>query len=282
MIRGLYTGASGMVAQMHRMDAVSNNLANIDVTGYKRDTAVHKAFPQLLIRRMNDDGVHSFPFGSVDSMPIVGMLGTGVELNEIFTVFEQGPLKETGNVFDLALEGSGFFSVESKGEERFTRNGSFLLNNDGFLVTKGGDMVMGERGYIRLKMNNFVIDEDGNVYQNARFGDDPTRLVSIEENEWEDIELVDRLRIVDFKRTRYLMKQGNSYWKGTRESGPPEISEGDDRPKVRQSFLEGANVNPVQEMVHMIEVQRTYEANQKLIQTEDGLLGKLINEAVKA
>ena len=138
MIRGLYTGASGMVAQMHKMDAISNNLANVDLTGYKRDTSVHKAFPQLLLRRTNDDGVYNFPPGSIDTAPIVGTLGTGVELNELYTVFEQGALKQSNNPFDLALEGEGFFTVLTPQGERYTRNGSFLIDNNGTLVTKEG------------------------------------------------------------------------------------------------------------------------------------------------
>ena len=77
MIRGLYTGASGMVVQQNRLDEIANNLANVDLTGYKKDTAIEKAFPELLIRRMSDDGVYRFPMGSVDTTPIVGRLGTG-------------------------------------------------------------------------------------------------------------------------------------------------------------------------------------------------------------
>jgi flagellar basal-body rod protein FlgF len=78
MIRGLYTGASGMVVEMHRMDAIANNLANVDTTGYKEDLGVSKAFPELLIRRMNDDGLYKFPFGSMEVAPVVGKLGTEI------------------------------------------------------------------------------------------------------------------------------------------------------------------------------------------------------------
>jgi flagellar basal-body rod protein FlgG len=281
LIRGLYTGASGMVAQMRRLDTIANNLANVDLNGYKRDTVINKAFPEMLIRRMNDDGMFVFPLGSIDTTPIVGKLGTGVELNEVFTVFTQGSLKQTENPFDLALEGEGFLSVLLPDGERYTRNGSFLLNDEGYLVTKHGEFILGENGPIKVKKNNFVIDQDGVIYQNATFSGDERRLVSLEENEWENLERVDRLKIVDFKRLRYLKKMGNSFWRDTEESGPAEIAVGDRRPKVRQGFLESSNVNVVTEMVRMIEVQRTYEANQKMIQTQDSLLGRLINEALR-
>lgn len=281
MIRGIYTAASGMVAQMHRMDSISNNLANVGLTGYKRDTAIHKAFPELLLRRMNDDGVYKFPLGSVDTTPIVGTVGTGTELNEVFTVFTQGGLQQTENPFDLALEGEGFFAVDTPAGERYTRNGSFLINEQSFLVTKNGEFVLGENGPIKIKKHNFVIDQDGVIYQNSTFAEDDGRLVSLEENEWENLERVDRLRLVDFQRKRYLKKVGNSFWRSTEESGAAEIAAPGKRPHIRQGFLEGSNVNPVTEMVLMIEVHRTYEANQKLIQSEDSLLSRLINDAVK-
>jgi flagellar basal-body rod protein FlgF len=280
MIRGLYTGASGMVAQMHRMDSISNNLANVDLTGYKRDTAIHKAFPELLLRRMNDNGVKKIPFGSVDTAPIVGTIGTGVEMNEVYTVFSQGSLKQTDNSFDMALQGDGFFTISTPDGERITRNGSFLLGPEGMLVTKDGYPVLGENGTIYLKKNNFKVDQDGKVYQNARYTDDDNRLVSMEENEWDQTEYIDTLKIVEVNRPRYLKKQGNSLWNTNTYAGEINVIE-TNRPKVRQGFIEGSNVNPVTEMVRMIEVNRTYEANQKLIQSEDNLLGRLINEAIK-
>jgi flagellar basal-body rod protein FlgF len=281
VVRGLYTGASGMTAQMARLDSIANNLANVDLNGYKRDTTITKAFPELLMRRMNDDGVYVFPIGSVDTTPIVGRLGTGVEVNEVYTVFEQGAMKQTENDFDLALEGQGFLTVQTAQGERLTRNGAFLVDVDGTLVTKDGNPVLGENGPIKLKKNNFVIDEDGTVWQNAAFAADDRRLVSMQENQWEAIERVDRLKIVDVKRKRYLQKEGTSFWRTTDESGEAAVVDGSARPKVRQGFLEGANVNPVTEMVEMIEVNRAYDANQRTIQTEDSLIGKLWNEVVK-
>lgn len=280
MLRGIYTGASGMVAQMHRMDAISNNLANVDLTGYKRDTSVHKAFPQLLMQRINDDGVRNFPLGSVDTSPIVGTIGTGVELNELYTVFQQGALKESGNTFDMALEGEGFFTIQTPQGERYTRNGSFTIDKSGILVTKEGYPVLGEEGVINLKKNNFVVDKQGRIFQNSDLADDPNRLVSLEENDWAGLEQLDTLKIVEFSRDRYLKKQGGSLWASNRESGEAQTTELGGTTKVIQGFLEGSNVNPVTEMVNMIEVNRAYEANQKMIQTQDSLTSQLINKVL--
>ncbi len=280
MVRGIYTGASGMIAQMERIAVISNNLANVNTPSYKRDTTLMKAFPEMLIHRINDDGVRVFPLGSYDLMPIVGKLGTGVEVNEVYTRFTQGAFKQTDNPFDLALEGKGFFCVQTPEGERYTRNGSFLIDKDGFLVTKDGYKVLGENGPIKIKKNNFIVDQDGNIFENADFAGDPMRLVSQEENEWNNTVLVDRLKIVSFPKVRFIKKIGESFYRTTRYSGNAYILV-NNRPKVRQGFIEQSNVNPVIEMVNLIEVHRTYEANQKSIQAEDAALGRVINEVGK-
>ncbi len=281
MVRGLYTGASGMIAQMDRINVLSNNLANVNTPSYKRDTTIMKAFPEMLIRRINDDGVRVIPPGSYDLMPVIGKMGTGVEVNEVYTRFTQGAFKKTDNVFDLALEGEGFIAVETPEGERYTRNGSFLVDRDGFLVTKDGYKVLGENGSIQLKKNNFIVDEDGTVFENAEYTGDPSRLVSMEENEWNQTVRLDRLKIVSFPKIRYIKKMGESLYRATQQSEPAFVIQ-QDRPKVRQGFLEASNVNPVIEMVNLIEVHRTYEANQKMIQAHDAALGRVINEVGKA
>jgi flagellar basal-body rod protein FlgG len=281
LIRGWFTGASGMRAQQWRLDAVANNLANVDTDGYKRDTAAFKAFPELLIRRMDDDGVYLHPFGSGDAAPIIGKLGTGVELNELYTVLDQGAMKETQNDFDLALDGKGWFTVATPWGERYTRNGSFQLGKEGYLETKEGYPVLGEKGPLRVKANNFQVDKEGRVWINAEYAEDPDLMVSRENNTWEETVLLDSLKLAAFDRDRYLEKQGSSLYRETDTSGPAMLMEPDSRPRVVQGFVEAANVDPVVEMVQMIEVNRAYEANQKVIQSEDSMLGTLINQVAR-
>jgi flagellar basal-body rod protein FlgG len=281
-----------MRAQQFRLDAVANNLANVDTDGYKRDVASFKAFPEMLIRRQDDDGVYKIPFGSADAAPIVGKMGTGVELNELFTNFEQGSLKETQSDFDIALDDGerngemfrknrGFFSVATPYGERYTRNGSFHLGKEGFLETKEGYPVLGENGPIRVKANNFQVDKEGRVWVNAAYPDEPNVFAGRESNLWEEPILLDTLKIVEFDIERYLEKQGSSLYRESETSGPAMIMQERDRPKVLQGFVEASNVNPVVEMVQMIEVNRAYEANQKVIQTHDSMLGTLINQVAK-
>jgi flagellar basal-body rod protein FlgG len=270
-----------MRAQQWRLDAIANNLANVNTDSYKRDVATFKAFPELLIRRQDDDGVYQHPFGSADAAPIVGKMGTGVEFNELFTVFEQGSFKETSSDFDIALDGKGFLAVSTPWGERYTRNGSFQLGKEGYLETKEGYPVLGENGPIKVKANNFQIDKDGRIFVNAAISDDPEVMVSREGNTWDEPVQLDTLKLVDFELERYLKKQGSSLYLETDESGPAAIIEQGKRPKVVQGFVEAANVDPVVEMVQMIEVNRSYEANQKIIQVEEAALGTLINQVMK-
>ena len=281
MIRGWYTGASGMRAQQWRLDAVANNLANVATDGYKRDVAAFKAFPELLIRRQNDDGVYRHPFGSADEAPIIGKMGTGVELNELYTCLEQGALKETSSDFDIALDGKGFFAISTPWGERYTRNGSFILGKEGMLLTKEGYQVMGENGPIRISANNFQIDKDGNIWINAAYEEGPETMIAREKNNWEEPVLLDTLKLVEFDLDRYLEKHGSSLYRESETSGPAMVVADGNRPMVFQGFIEASNVDPVMEMVQMIEVNRSYEANQKVIQTHDAMLGTLITQYAK-
>ncbi len=282
MVRGIYTGASGMISQLDNLNTIANNLANTNTTSYKRETTLFKSFPEMLARRINDNGIVTFPLGSYDKAPIIGKFGTGVEVNEVQTIFEQGSLKQTENPFDLALEGEGFFVVETPEGLKLTRNGSFKISNDNYLVTKEGFKVLGENGYIRVKIGNFKVDKQGNILIDPQH--DPSILdefVSTDRSDIKDQEIVDRIMIVNVEFPRYLKKEGHSYYTTTELSGEMKIVEGQTRPKVHQGFLEMSNVNPVIEMVKMISAERTYEANSKTIQTQDLLLGRTVNEVGK-
>lgn len=278
MLRGIYTGASGMLAQDAKMDAIANNLANVDKTAYKKDIAIFKSFPEMLIRRINESGLGIIPPGSYDAMPYVGKLGTGVELNEVFTNFEQGSLQRTENNFDLALEGKGFFTIMTENGERYIRDGSFTINQEGILMTHNGNPVMGENGIIKVHHNNFIVNERGEIIVNGDLSADPRDVVSMNSNNWSNPIVLDKLKIVDFENIREIKKVGDSMYMETEYSGPPIPPA---NIKVIQGFLEKSNVNIVREMVDMIEVQRSYEANQKTVSSHDQTLGKLINEVAR-
>lgn len=296
MVRGIYTGASAMAARVHEMNVVANNLANVNTNGFKRDLTLFKAFPEMVVRRQNDDGLVVLPgLGSYDKRPTVGKLGTGVEVSEVFNQKEQGNLKQTESAFDFALQGDGYFSVDTGKGIRYTRNGAFTLNDKSELVTLEGYKVLGERGPITIKTNNFIINDQGEIFVNPDLNRPPQRPVQLIENGFENANYIDRLSIVDFEKPRFLIKEGTSFYQSNEISGEAQparslvrrdidgrVIEKNPTPlKVRQGFLEASNVNPVQEMVKMIEVQRAYEASQKSITSSDEMTDRLINNMAR-
>ncbi|MDI6735586.1 MAG: flagellar basal-body rod protein FlgF [bacterium] len=262
MIRGLYTGTMGMLAQWTDLDVVANNLANIDTSGYKKDATIFMPFDQILIHRLHDNYVIT-PKGPIDRRPEVGSLGTGVGISEIATLYSQGPIQKTDNEFDLAISGNGFFAIEGPQNKIFyTRNGTFTLDAQGYLVTQDGYKVMGSKGYIQITQKNFSVGENGLV-------------LGAESADWKSPQEIDLLKIVDFKDKAGLQKVGNSLFEATKYAGEPEILT---QPKILQGYLEKSNVNPIEEMVKMIEVQRIYEINQRAVTSFDDTLKTAVTE----
>ncbi len=254
MIRGLYTSGWSMRVGIKKMDVFSNNLANAGTGGFKRDTVISAAFPEVLTRRINDTGQGINPRG------ILGNMELGSDVGEIYTYFDQGPLQQTDGALDLAIGGSAaaFFTVgmaDGQGgwAEYFTRDGSFTLNNEQQLVTKDGYVVMGENGPIILTGSEIKIMRDGSVYSDGVF--------------------VDRLLIRQFDNTETLRKYGSNLLQRTADTVEAEFTG-----TVLQGYLEQSNVNIVTEMVNMISVIRAYEANQKVLQYQDSTLERAVNE----
>ncbi len=281
MLRGIYTGASGMTVMQHKMDIVANNLANVDKTAFKEDTVIFQNFPELLLHRTNDDGVGWTPMGSFDISPLVGKLGTGAEVNEVFTRFDQGALKKTDNPADLALDGEGFFVVQTDRGAKLSRSGAFVLDKNGYLVNHQGFPLLGEKGPIQVNQNNFIVRENGEVWINGAIGTNPERVYGRDVNQWENPVLLDKLQVRYVDYPRHLMKEGDSFYGTTPESGDMRPAAFENPPQILQGYLEASNVNIVTEMVNMIEVQRMYEANQKAVGTHDSMLGTLINSVLR-
>lgn len=281
MIRGLYTGTSGMIAQWNNMNVISNNIANVSTTGYKKDISIFKSFPEMLLHRLNDDGMVNFNLGSYDKAPVIGKMGTGVEMNDVHTDFmKRGIPRKTGNDFDFALDGIGFFAVETDSGIRYTTNGAFTISEDSYLVTHNGDKVLGEKGPIKITVNNFKVDKEGYIVKNKKYSDDYA--ISRESNSYEDEEVVDKLKIVTFNDLRGLKKDGHNLYAETPQSGKLiELGSNNGRPLILQGYVETSNVNVVSEMVKMITTQRAYEANQKVVQTADEIMGYIANRIGK-
>lgn len=262
MVRGIYTSASGMITQSEKIATISNNLANVNTTSYKEEQLIFKEFPQMLLRRMNDK-VLVFDFGSVDVAPIVGKVGTGVEVNEKFINYRQGNLLKTENKLDIALLRDGFFSVETPYGIFYTRNGELNLDNEGFIVTKDGFKVLGEKGYINVLDKDFIIDRFGRIF--------------VKDFNKAEYEYLDKILFYNFPEIKYAEKIGNSMYRETQYSGTPYLIDNKDM-HILSGYLETANVNPITEMVRLIEAQRAFEANSKALTSHDMLLEKAVNQ----
>jgi flagellar basal-body rod protein FlgF len=247
VIRGIYTAASGMVSESLRTDAIANNMANVDTTGYKRDITITKDFGSMLIKRVAD-GPHPSDIGS---------MGYGSVVDEIATIHDAGQIRPTGNPLDLAVNGQGYFTVQTPNGLRYTRSGSFYRSSQGNLVTADGYSVMGTNGPIRLTGNRIVISSDGVV----RVDGVPTS----------------QLQLMEFANDQMaLRKEGNSLYAPTGAQQPARATG-----SVEQGSIERSNVNVVTEMINLIAGYRAYEINGKSVQAHDSILDKAVNEVGK-
>jgi flagellar basal-body rod protein FlgG len=260
MIRGLYIAASSAISENKRIDVIANNIANVNTSGFKKDTMITESFPDILMKRIGaadyKDIVAKAPITS--KIGYIGKMSNGVRVDQVFTNFEQGSLSSSGNPLDLAFQGNGFFTVETPVGERYTRSGEFTLDSEGYITTKEGYKVLGQNGPIQVDGKNIIINESGQVFS--------------DENE------IDTLKLVDFNDYKLLKKEGDAlYVDASGDAGNMKESEG----LIQQGFLEASNVNSVKQMVEMITMLRSYEANQKVIKTHDELLGKAVNEIAR-
>lgn len=246
MIKGIYASAIGMIPNKLKIEIIANNLANIDTTGFKKDD---------IFIRILENAVLDINKSGGDELS--GLLITK------YTSFEQGNLKQTGNPFDLALNGKGFFVIQTPNGLRYTRNGSFTIAEDGTIVNSNGHALIGSNGAIKFpditKLENLEIKitKNGEIYVGDR--------------------LIDKIRVVWFEDLSKLKKEESNYFFVDESSGEVELAK---EFEIFQGFLEGSNVNPIEEMVKMIEASRIYEANYKMVQHQDETLTK-INEAGK-
>lgn len=266
MVKGLYTAWTGMVNEMNRLDVITNNLANADTNGYKKEGATAESFRSQLVSRIKDTSVPSM------RAKALGDVNMGVKVGETYTDYTQGSFRVTDNKYDCAIDGNGFFAISFTDKAgntsvKYTRDGAFTISTDGFLRTKDGDYVLNPNGaqngdpgannYIQLDPNlDFTIDKDGFIYQNDQ--------------------VVGQIGLVDFENYDFLSKYGENMYDLV-DGGQVIEANG----IIEQGCLEAANVKVVDEMVTMITIARAYESNQKMIQTFDGMLDKAVNQIGK-
>ncbi|MCH5259387.1 MAG: flagellar hook-basal body protein [Lachnospiraceae bacterium] len=290
MLKGLYTAYTGMINEQHRMDVMTNNLANAGTNGFKKEGATSQAFDSMLAYKIKDlseagnlpklistpKAIDTYelnneanPNYAQNRVRRVGM-NMGVKTGENYVDYSEGPLKVTGNTFDFALADSGFFRVEytnKAGETsvKYTRDGNFTMDAQGYLRTQDGDYVLDEnRSRIRLDPNEKEIGTNtaGGIFQAGNY--------------------MATIGVVDFEDYDRLERFGENYF---------QIKDADDAEArrlelpsdttIRAGYLETSNMSIVTEMVNMIAIQRQYESNQKVITTFDESLDIAVNRIGK-
>jgi len=224
LVPGIYRLIDGSLVQKLRFETIANNLANINTNGFKKDVI---SFYQVLNMRNTS---------AIDFAP--------------------GPKRHTGNELDVALEGDGFFKIQTPRGIRYTRDGSFALNVDRQLATRAGDIVLGKSGPINVGSGSVSIEGNGAVKAgNAS---------------------ADRLEIVNFRSPGLLIKEGNSCYRYSGEQADIFPAE---EVAVQTGYLEGSNVSPTEEMIKMVESLRAFESAQKAVQCMDEVTSKMVNDA---
>ena len=255
MTLSLNIGASGMLAQQRNVDAISNNIANMNTTGFKRQRV---EFSDLMYQNISRPGQVSSESGN--TTPAGLQFGLGVRAAATYRIFEQGSLQTTNNVLDLAVSGEGFFEVElPSGDSGYTRSGSFQLNENGELVTIQGYPLQ----------PGITIPDDAVSIEIAENGE-----VFIKQPNNPALTNLGRIQLVDFANPGGLEATGNDLFLETQASGTPTIGDPttDQYGSILQGFLESSNVDSVSEITSLITAQRAYEMNSKIITTSDEMM----------
>lgn len=270
MLRGLYLATSGMITQQRQQETLSNNLANINTPGYKADQVAIKSFPEMLIRQL---GTKHIPTTQGLKLPVnrsVGSLNTGVYTQETIPNFLQGFIRETNMTTDVAIidgefpeeTGGLFFTVENEaGDIRFTRNGNFTIDGEGYLTTNEGFYVLDRNGNsIQTNGMDFTISSEGQIIADG---------------------LNTELGLVYVADANNLIKEENDlfFTEDPGQAEDPNIA--DAGFTLQQGFLEQSNVDPQRTMTHMLQAYRAFEQNQTVLKIYDDSLGKAVNDIAR-
>jgi flagellar basal-body rod protein FlgG len=242
MIKGIYSSGAALQPRMLHLEVLANNLANIGTTGFKRENTFLEVMKGTELAQSQGKGELA-----------------GLHVRQ-FTDFSEGSLNQTDNPLDVAIQGRGFFAVETPQGICYTRNGNFMLSLNGTVVTSQGYPVLAHEGKLQIPdiqkavHGNIKINEAGEVqFNNA---------------------LVGKLRLVDFENKSALRKAGESLFVTEASNQPKDVDS--NQTLIRQGFLEESNVDGIHEMIEMIELNRSFESDQKAVQTQDGTLEKTI------
>lgn len=259
MLRSLMTAASGMKAQQMQVDTIANNIANVNTSGFKKSRL---SFKSLLYQTFKEPGATTAN-GQQDATGL--QIGSGTQISGSQKLFTQGNLELTGNQFDLALQGDGFFRIRTlDGGFQYTRSGDFRIDGEGQLVTSEG-YLFDPNITFPPDMQGFSVGRDGTVTYYTSNSDEGTELTT--------------MQIYRFANAAGLKAQGGNFYTETASSGRALIQRAgqDGAAEIIQGALERSNVETVDELVALIVAQRNYEMNSRAIRVSDEMLQQLTN-----
>lgn len=248
MFQGFYNLASGLLTQNRNLNVISNNMSNMTTPGFKSDTMTSTTFSQeMMYRNGNQTRDTQYPIGNVNMIRVP---------EQTITNYEQGGFRATGNKLDFAINGKGFFRVESEGGYSYTRNGSFYIDGENCLALEGVGKVQGLGGEIYLETDDVLIDGSGGIY--SQEGD-----------------LIDNIQLVDFEDYTTLQKAENGTFTTDAEAIDVEA------PNILNETLEGSNVSAVKVMEEMMVAQRSYQSASQMLKIYDQLMTRAVNDIGK-
>lgn len=252
MIRGFYTSVSGLITLQNEQEVITNNIANVNNTGYKKRELTKQSFEDVMIS--NRQKLVGDKYVKND----IGNLNLGVKVNDVDTAFTQGAFKATDSSTDFAIDGRGFFVAQNGNQQVYTRDGNFKVNQQGYLITNDGCQVLGANNTTGAREPIYVGDK--------KFSLDGENNVDIE-----GIGATHKMLTADFENYNTLEPLGDNYITLDNPIYNATVN-------VRQNFLETSNVDPSTELVKLMEVKRQFETNQKFVKMQDETVQKAASE----
>lgn len=244
MERGFYALGSGMLTQSRVLTGISNNLANVETPGYKKKDVSVTTFGKMVINRVD---TQKTPIGSMNLITVA---------NEMNTIHSQGTLKDTQRTLDFAIKGEGFYAVQGTNGTVYTRNGSFNVDQDGYLTLNDVGRVMGQNGPIQIGTDQFTADEQGNLIVNGQ--------------------VVDKIAVYNFADYKNLQTAGEGMFTST--GGAPTLMV---EPSIMWKTIEGSNVDSAEEMTDALSAQRNLQTCSQAIKMYDEIMSKAATDIAK-
>lgn len=273
MYQGFYNLTSGMLTQQRKLNVVSNNMVNVQTAGYKKDTMTQKTFQEeMLIRtgKYNKDN----PSDLVTTSKIV-------TAEQTYTDFEQGAFEQTDDIYDFAIGGNGWFSIQTNAGVMYTRNGSFSVDQEGYLELNNLGRVLGANDQpIQIPTENFTVDTAGNIIVNTSSAALYTGEPGNEATETTDQQTVSygQIKLVDFQDLTQLHKEDNGLYSTNQAA---TVVNGQDGTQLQWTMLERANVDMVDEMTQMISSQRALQGAAQMLKMYDNLMARASSDVGK-